>query len=327
MNTNHQKNIMKFNKTIITYSWSKEPEISHRISGHLFEAIDYFLLNPMTATILIPETIELYRNQIIDAIANKYQTIYHELIFENLVFGRPKVLISPKVILCDGALPAGKIFSEDIELWLCGKEPYWVRSRILDCKFNILTIRYNEEINFELANIIKSFYPDNKNIVYDNTFNKVINPEFYSLPNSFEKDILLYLPGNCRSLSEFEIDKMVDEINTSVNKIKTGQEVKDLKICGVNIKDIKFLNKLLTKLDNIKVYSFFEDELPLPAFHSQFSYYLYTPTILNWDCSSRLIQECIYLDKPIYFTDTVIKKLDTNYGLKYLINKYNLDTK
>ena len=89
MNTNHQKNIMKFNKTIITYSWSKEPEISHRISGHLFEAIDYFLDN-RNIKILLPEINEL-RNalkmqNVVDVKGKKYSyqasVTYMDLIIE-----------------------------------------------------------------------------------------------------------------------------------------------------------------------------------------------------------------------------------------------------
>jgi hypothetical protein len=194
----------------------------------------------------------------------------------------------------------------------------------LECKFKSLRIRYNKDINFELANTIKSYYPDNKKISYDDNFNKVINPKFYSLPETYQKDILLYLPGNCRSLSEFETDLIAEEIYTSINKIKLENTIENIKICGVNEKDNNFLTKLLSKLNNINVYTYSENELPLQKFHSQFSYYLYTPTILNWDCSSRLIQECIYLNKPIYFTNTVIENLDKNYGLKYLVEKYKL---
>ena len=45
--------IYKDNNNYISYSWFTEPEISHKISGHLFEAIDYFLDN-RNIKILLP---------------------------------------------------------------------------------------------------------------------------------------------------------------------------------------------------------------------------------------------------------------------------------
>ena len=56
----------------------------------------------------------------------------------------------------------------------------------------------------------------------------------------------------------------------------------------------------------------------------EFNKYIYTPTPKNWDCSSRLIRECVAYGKKVLFTRNSTVLLDTNYGLKYLIKKFNL---
>lgn len=334
MNTNHQKNIMKFNKTIITYSWSKEPEISHRISGHLFEAIDYFLDN-RNIKILLPEINELRINQCIKAIKYKYKQELLPIIFDSIVFGRPKLFICNNLILCDGIPPASEIITNKLELWLCGKDFWWVtKNRLVNNTFNTLKLNFKKEIyqNY-LDNLInkiqelKKYSKKSFNLDIDNSFIKKINIEYYKTNFIFENNILIYGTGNCRSLSELEnIDLQIKDIIESIKLILKKHKCNQILLIGINKKDQKFIDlfSCFFKELNIDLKIILEDDLPIENFHEKFNIYLYTPTAKNWDCSSRLIRECKEYNKNIYFTNFVKEKLSENYGLKYLIDELNI---
>ena len=94
------KKYIKTESTIITYSWSHYPEISHKISGHLFEAIDYYLKLSEDFTsnqlkdiiILVPEIEEHRIKQCIKAIKYKYKEKYHHKLSTVIIFGRPSIV-------------------------------------------------------------------------------------------------------------------------------------------------------------------------------------------------------------------------------------------
>ena len=94
-----EKNYLKIKGNIITYSWSAYKELSHKISGHLFEAIDYYLtlielphFNVDDYMILLPESDPLRIEQCRKAITYKYKEQYQELLKDKIIFGRPLIV-------------------------------------------------------------------------------------------------------------------------------------------------------------------------------------------------------------------------------------------
>ena len=161
-------------KTIITYAWDKTS--SHKISGHLPEAIDKFLdLNTITALsdtnaqnalILIPEIDPDIQERIKLLIKDKYKPEYHELILNNIVFNRPTTIIcSSDIIFVDGGLPDANIFlitdqesheshesdvTPAIHLELCSKD-IWFLSRFK----NIKTIKSSFQVKQDTHGSLK----------------------------------------------------------------------------------------------------------------------------------------------------------------------------
>ena len=336
------KKYIKTESTVITYSWSKYPEISHKISGHLFEAIDYYLklsedftMNQLKDIIvLIPEIEEHRIKQCIKAIKYKYKEKYHHILSSVIIFGRPSVVDCNKLLLCDGILPSvSALICKELELWLCSKDNLWVINKLKDASYSTLILRYKEEIHGKCIEDYLSSICNLKNIkrekfhyILDNNFSKDININLYIEPKINKKlTILIYATGNCRSLGDLNNnpDIYINDIIQTINDSSYNFKNFDILIIGANSKDQYFLNTLREKINN-NIEVFMEDDLPLENFHEKFTHYLYTPTQKNWDCSSRLIRECVAYKKDIIFTPKVIENLNTNFGLKYLIEKFNL---
>ena len=336
-----EKNYLKTKGNIITYSWSAYKELSHKISGHLFEAIDYYLKLSEDFTpnqlkdiiILIPEIEEHRIKQCIKAIKYKYKEEYHHKLSSAIIFGRPSIVNCNKLILCDGILPAvSALICKELELWLCSKDNLWVINKLRRVSFKELILKYKEEIH---VSIIPEYHnallelgktkQEKFNISLDNTFTKNICLEFYQVPKNIEERVLIYITGNCRSLADLKEYEEQNTIKDIIDAYPTGC---DLLLIGTNHKDNIILQTLIVSLkkenSHINIEIIEEDNLPVKDFHNRFDTYLYTPTEKNWDCSSRLIRECQAYGKDIIFTKNSLKNIKDNHGLKYLVNKFKL---
>lgn len=330
------QNIHKTDSNIITYSWSTDKDISHKISGHLFEAIDYFLQLGIYAQnktlILIPEIDGLRMAQINLVIRDKYKEELHDLIYSKLIFGRPKVLITTgDITVCDGVPPACEMFCDQLNLWLCSKEYWWATTNRLGRNaFKVLNINYLKSVHRninELKELISNLYPHNKTIFFNNRFIKMIYPNNYKVPNWNEKEfrnsdkirVLIYATGNCRSLGilqEAGID-IEEDLTEAFKKIKELFPDKKIQIiyAGTNDKDLNIM-RFLNRIEDINLMVITEDALPILNLHDNFDMYLYTPTGKNWDCSPRLLKECYVYKKPVMFCKSVVLNIKENTGLK-----------
>lgn len=347
-----EKNYLKTKGNIITYSWYAYKELSHKISGHLFESIDYYLtLRDLSETplddyiILLPESNPLRIEQCRKAIEYKYKEQYQEILKDKIIFGRPLIVNCNKLIVCDGVLPnTSALLCNSIDLWLCTKDNLWVVSKLKEASFKELNIRYEEEIHSEVIqdylDKVKELSKE-KNFKYtlDKHFIKDINIKYYKNPTTKPKEnsYLIYLTGNCRSLGDIaeltddHIEGVVkDIIGVFVCEFSYKKGYLDIIFAGANEKDQVVIDTIIKRLnewnfvDTICYKVITEDQLPIKDFHSGFNTYIYTPTPKNWDCSSRLIRECVAYNKKILFTPNSLTRLDANYGLKYLIKKFNL---
>ena len=349
-----EKNYLKTKGNIITYSWSAYKELSHKISGHLFEAIDYYLalielphFNANDYMILLPESDPLRIEQCRKAITYKYKEQYQELINDKIIFGRPLIVNCNKLLVCDGVLPAmSALVCKSIDLWLCSKDNLWVVNKLKEASFNVLTLRYKDEIHMD---VIQSYLDKveelskEKNFDYllDKQFIKDININYYKEPTKpKENSYLIYMTGNCRSLGDVveltddHIEGVVKDItDVFISEFPYKKEYLDIIFAGANDKDLVVIDAIMKRLNKWNKWNFIdkinykvikEDQLPIEDFHSEFNKYIYTPTPKNWDCSSRLIRECVAYNKKVLFTSNSTVLLDTNYGLKYLIKKFNL---
>lgn len=218
------KNIKKMfvtNKNILTYSWTKHEEISHKISGHIFEACDqllsYNLRNPKNKEldwiILIPENNIQLQNNIMDVIKDKYDIFNYEIIKNNIVFNRPlfvKCNGDVGIIIVDGVPPDAELVltneNASFTLQLCGNDFWWLYNSTKNklkntaprinklthakVEYDFITLAYTEDIHedyiFDLINKQK-VVPHNilERINLDNLYYKTLtfkdNFRFYNI--------------------------------------------------------------------------------------------------------------------------------------------------
>ena len=339
MDTQSQMKLFKTNKNIITYSWYNDKNESHKISGHLFEAIDYYLCllqeNKDTVNnymILIPEINKLRIDQTKAAILDKYKPELQETISKAITYGRPILLITEQsLIVTDGIPPECEGHCEDLVLWLCSKEQWWVNSsRLFRINFKGITLNYLNSVHAENVqsiidgiNTIRKIANKDFFIKTNSTFDKAIHPTFYKeskwckndFDNNYQLRVLIYATGNCRALGDLNIAGIKNDLLEAFSRIEKTYPNKTVSLlyAGANNKDTVPIEIL--KDTNYKLQIIYEDELPIIDFHDRFDLYLYTPTSKNWDCSPRLLKECYYLGKPIVFCKSVLDNILENKGL------------
>lgn len=330
-------NLFKTDKNIITYSWYSDKNESHKISGHLFEAIDFYLSlednQREDYMILLPDIDANLIDRLKLAIIDKYKPELIDTIMGAITFGRPRLLLTTKdIIVVDGVPPECEGHCENLILWLCSKEYWWVNSkRLFRITFSTLTLNYLKSIHNEtVANILeilqdlKALAKKEFNIIQNVNFLKPIYIDNYNKPKwnleTFKESntvrVLIYATGNCRALGDLDLEvfkKSIEEAIIRTDSLYLCKTV-ELVLAGANHKDtkvIEMLNNFPYKLTVI-----YENALPIINFHDCFDLYLYTPTAKNWDCSPRLLKECYHLQKPIVFCKEVIDNIQDNKGLK-----------
>ena len=230
-----------------------------------------------------------------------------------------------------------KIIAKDLldikAVFLRPNEPFTWASGIKSPIYcdNRLTLSYpkvRKDVEQGLAQLVKDNFPDAECLMGTATAgiaHAALAADILDLPMG-------YVRGGAKSHGRNNrIEGVVKDItDVFISEFPYKKEYLNIIFAGVNDKDLVVIDAIIKRLNqynivnkiNYKVIK--EDQLPIEDFHSEFNKYIYTPTPKNWDCSSRLIRECVTYDKKVLFTRNSLALLDTNYGLKYLIKKFNL---
>ena len=292
----------------ISTSWNDIDNIhapEHGICGHTFEMIEYFWLLKDSMSCCLLWTENITRATLIQAIVTKYNFNDEELstILKHSIFiYKPKLLRVNKILLVDGEINRNrhsKIIYNAMFLFACGNRDL---HRIHDDRILVLQDR--------------RIYKDGSNVI---NYTKKLLLDRYKVPENPKRCSFLYLTDNCRFMDIDEVRYCIYYFNNMF-----GDIVNRSWLIGVNNEDsIEYYKELQNEYNlEIKV-------LPIIDFHEQFDHYVYTPTPRKFDCSNRLIVECVHFDKLISYYKIDDDYLKQDLGLKYrredmlTTNKFN----
>lgn len=255
------------------------PDAKHKVSGHLFEQIDYFyyfyFLKHRDVCILSDDA-HLY----IDKALEKYTfTDEEKNIIKSRVYSYPqgvRILSGENFIFVDGATfysPRSKLIVQGkVFYFRCAVEQFQPHSVILQ------------------DNRLYGERPDGYHYVKKILFDKLKKPE------RSEDYKLLYLTSNCRHLSEEEFNNVIRKFND------------DRKFLVISDKEEPFYNIPEVIFRKVPVNNLFE----------HFGTYIYTPLHYSemMDCSPRFIPECKYFGKEVIYDAPIyhglnVRKYDT----------------
>ena len=269
---------------ILTYS----PIIE--ITGHIFECFDYylFLKQYYKVGILFFDSlpIEKLKTMFESKYIFKFDDIYNDLIFVNRKNLNENTLVSfgknTVVLLTDGNLESleyNKIFLATTKLlgFLCEDKTY-------------ADVKINNKITYLQDYRIYGPNPNFKSYNYV----KKIPFKFYKQINRVNENIgLMYVTFVCR--------KITREIIEQYHKLSRCE------------KTLLVVPYKISEYDNIP--NIEQVIAPLDNFFEKFDTYIYTPVKRKFDCSPRLVSECIFYGKNVY--------LNLDYEDPGLENRYN----
>ncbi len=245
---------------VLTYTSSNQ-EIK-RISGHLFEVLDYYLLlrdNGMRVKIIIPD--DLTKEEVLSAWGQHYELGTQEIDFQ--ISPNPKLILAKKILNVtgfdsrDGCKYVGRLFQ-----FRCGHfEPNYLQHKLVTVLQDDRVYKTKEPYNGKSINYVKKI-----NVKY-----------FKPFKTSKNCNNVLYLNTKLRKISlDFLIELKIRYHNLIIISEEETQEMKDLKLL--------VLKPPVDILDNIGTGS-----------------YIYTRTTGQFDCSSRLVFECKYRGIKVNF--------------------------
>ena len=270
----------------LSMTWPKVPSKRHGVCGHIYEIIDYYLLlkHRYNIKILIGEQLFYsYEHVIRDKYDLSDQEIL-EIINDTTFVDRPKILIGNNILFVDGLL---KTNFQNGGVKLMFK--------------NIFTFRCSPESdhrNLHYRNV--TLLQDNRVYADDNDISiqyvKKIYFDKLKPINNNPNTALIYGTGNCRLL----------DIQTIIEITKQYNFEKYMLVTDVD------MNIESQVLDVVKP--------PVPDIFNKFGSYIYTQTHKSFDCSSRLIAECSFFNKPVIYHNITENYLTLDTGLKVRMN-------
>lgn len=265
---------------ILSQTWQTGSTITHGISGHLFEIIDYYMIlkNHFNVGIAFFESF-LSWDKIEKSIRNKYEFTEEEILDIKSVMGfyeEPSLVRCKNILFVDGDiinLQHQTIIADNILCFACGDKSLQEHT-----KDNMWVIQ-DERVYPKCLNGINY----KKKVLFD----RIKRPE------KSDDGFLLYLTTNCRFMAIEQLILMI---------AKYGKD-KKYKIITNDTNYYDVFGK-----DNIKIL-----EAPIENIYEQFDTYVYTPVERKMDCSPRMIAECKYLQKEVLYYK--IDYLDEDRGL------------
>lgn len=272
----------------ICLSMTWYPEQPHRISGHVFEIIDYFMIlsSRYKVCVLFGDTFENW-SQFKLVISRKYNldSSQMELIMNSTYFSHlPRYVKGKQILFVDGDLhrlkrQGVKLIFDRIFSFKCSRfdtlfdVPYDVTILQDDrvyCESNPedteLSVNYKKKVNFDILKQV-----DKCNI----------------------STALIYATINCRQISDTDL-LLVAESHEFERYVVITEQHRD-------ISDDRF--EFLIP--------------PLQDMFNKFTTYIYTPTRGMFDGSPRLPAECKYYDRDVIYHNIDDDYLAHDTGLKY----------
>ena len=306
------KNTKEKPELILMYTWDIKGYYDNKICGHMYEIIDYYwiLKDYFNIKIIFPDNYDL------DLVLSKYNFINEEKIeLLTKIIPRPKSGIIKTtggkglVLIVDGNLGnfKGIIYGIPVQ-FTCGKLGLIPKDKVKWYMLHDDRICKPEEFEGFNLNPPKKIFNYNKKVL----LNKLRKPINKNSSNENCNSFLFYLTSNCKFQTEEEI-----------NKILQNKKLKDNPIYIIADYDFdKFkLNYDQSKLTIINI-----SKEPIDIFSLDFDCYIYTNVKRQWDCSNRLIVECLYHNrKVLYEIDYVDNALETRIKDLYdKVENYNL---
>ena len=296
---------------IIMSTWDINGKYDNKVCGHLYEVIEYFwiLKDHFNTKFIFPENISL------EKCLEKYDfNDTEKMIITDASRPRPKNgIINTKqglgLVLCvDGNLGNFNGIIRGIPVqFSCGKTGLYPDKRKFDYPVNLdwylihdFRIDKNPLENYDhpkINNIMKEkvlptrIYPYTKKLLLSYLDDSRVKRS-YEILNSYKPEsatYMMYLTGNCRRLSPDELNEQIQENIELYNKI--------LIFTDYDI-DVKKIDHPKDKIEIVYI------DQPVNIFKYKWTHYLYTPLKRQWDCSNRLMVECMFYNR--YF---IISKL------------------
>ncbi len=272
----------------ITYSWSSN---NHGISGHTFEAIEYYMVlkNRFSTCILLAEDITAETFEV--AIRDKYNFTEEEIedILENLIIqNRPSLVQGNMILFTDGGVTSLKpvtLLFKHIFHMACGD----------------FSIKDNNKENTHIFQDFRLY--DNVRVNGVNYKKKILFDRLKSITKDTTDTMMLYGTKNCRNISNDLYDELVKEYPNNF-------------ICLTNEEN---------KVDYLPERFQFVD-MPAKDLFSRFSTYLYTEVPRHWDCSPRFIAECAWYDIDVIYHNIDYWKEDLGLSWRKFDIECNFDS-
>lgn len=287
------------NELCITSCWTLNGW-SHGVSGHIFEIIDYYyiLKNKYDCCILLCEplmTPEWFRR----VITGKYDFNENEIdeIMKSTKFtSTPKYVKCNKILFVDGCL--NKMQNSGVRVFY--NEAYTFKC----CKYETIhnLELYNDVIPLLDYRVYENIHPADVDIGI-NYVKKLLLDRYKSVENDMTNTAMIYATKNCRKLTNEQLDKIIHTYRF------------DKYIVVTNIPDVyKQTN------DNIITL-----QPPVKNLFKKFNTYIYTPTLMRWDGSSRFLVECDHYQKNKIYHDIDDQYLEHDRGLYFRIQDIQTD--
>lgn len=238
--------------------------ISHGISGHTYEMIEYFLLltNHFKVGLVLPD---INKEILINILTSKYELTNPEInnLFTHTIFiENPLLVKGNNLLLVDGSIQLLKektLIFNNILMFACG----------------------NKNVEFNESNKVH-ILQDNRvyNKVHTNGINYVKKILFskYRKITSDSEDFMIYATKNCRNISNYMYNELNEKYNANF-------------ICLTNEE-----NKPQGLPKNFNLV-----DMPVTNLFERFGTYVYTPVARKFDCSPRFIAECKFYEKEVIY--------------------------
>lgn len=271
----------------ICLSMTWYPDQPHRISGHVFEIIDYFVIlsTKLNVCILFGDTFKCW-DEFKPVITRKYSlsddqlnSIKNSTYFTNL----PRFIKGNKILFVDGDLhrlkrQGTKLIFDRVYSFKCSRF-----DTLYDVPYDV-TILQDDRV-YDLCN------PEDTKLSIN--YKKKINFDILKqVDTCTESTGLIYATINCRQISDTDLLQVADSYEFEKYVVITEQ-------CR-SIPDDRFEFTVP----------------PLQDMFSRFNTYIYTPTRGMFDGSPRLPAECKHYDRDVIYHNIDNDYLEHDTGLK-----------
>ena len=303
-----------------------------------------------------------YKNETVkNTLDDKFIDFNKHLKDENIIIGKPKKLEAKTLIFTDGCLPSkGEFICNKLIIILNNPETWWARN-IKFFETEKIELWYDDTLDFPITSLIvnlNKYKPNVKIKLIPNFPDIVPNTNNYKLkrkdPNKKQTfTYMVWCPASYSDLHSrdlFAIDQryrtdIIKEIKEIIDLNKPQTKDSKLLIVGwspnYDVDELIYLNKHtdqkinedrrratiyaedLSEYFNCEVEIYPECDLPYENLNLEYDGLIYTPSIKNWEVSSRLIYECLYYKKYLFLPKTMLDILPNNPGLRRQLDNIN----